>query len=257
MKLHLNRPLVVFDLETTGLNIARDRIIQISWIKVMPSGEEYTGNSYVNPECEISEEVILLTGITNEMVADAPTFKTLAPRIITEFTGCDFAGFNSNKFDVPLLVEEMLRAGCDISLFEKAHYIDVQNIYHKKERRNLAAAYRFYVNPGGFANAHSSDADTRATWEVLQAQLERYDDLQPNVKDLEEFSRMNNFAEMTGTFIYDNEGRVCFNFGKHKGCPVEEVLRTEPTYYAWMMNGEFPQQAKKLLTHIKFGMMKR
>lgn len=257
MKLHLTRPLVVFDLETTGLNIARDRIIQISWIKVLPSGEEQPGNSYVNPECRITEEITRLTGITDEMVADAPTFKALAPRLITEFTGCDFAGFNSNKFDVPLLIEEMLRAGCDISLFDKAHYIDVQNIYHKKERRNLDAAYRFYVNPEGFANAHSSDADTRATWEVLQAQLERYDDIGSDVKGLEGFSRMNNFADMTGTFIYDSENRVCFNFGKHKGRPVEEVLQSEPTYYAWMINGEFPQQAKKMLTNIKLSMMKR
>lgn len=257
MKLHLNRPLVVFDLETTGLNVATDRIIQISWIKVMPSGEERLGGSYVNPGCPIPQEVQNLTGITDEMVVSAPSFKELAPKLIEEFTGCDFAGFNSNKFDVPLLIEEMLRAGCDTSLFDKAHYIDVQNIFHKKERRNLDAAYRFYVNPEGFSNAHSSDADTRATWEVLQAQLERYDDLRPNVGDLETFSRMNNFVDMAGTFVYDAEHRVCFNFGKHKGKPVEEVLSLEPNYYAWMMNGDFPAAAKKILTKIKLNLMKR
>lgn len=252
MELKLKRPIVIFDLETTGLNFITDRIVQISYIKVMPNGEEIERTYLVNPECPIPPATTEIHHITDEMVADQPTFKQLAAKLAQEWKGCDLAGFNSNKFDIPLLMEEMYRANVDFDV-EKRHCIDVMNIYRKKERRNLAAAYLFYCGRE-LEGAHSADADTRATYEVLKAQLDRYDDLENDVTWLGEYSKNGNVADVAGNLVYNDQGQPCFNFGKHKGETVEEVFRREPAYYAWIMNGQFAQSTKHFVTKIKFQM---
>lgn len=254
MKLSLKKPIVFFDLETTGTNPVTDRIVQISYIKVMPNGEELEGDYLVNPGCHIPEETTAVHHITDEMVADKPTFKQLAQTLANEFKGCDFAGYNSNRFDVPLLIEEMLRAGVNIGL-SKSHFIDVQNIFYKKEPRTLAAAYRFYCGGEDFEGAHNSMNDIRATYEVLKAQLDRYDDLENDVEWLEQYTKMNRNFDPMGCMVYNDKDVICFNFGKHKGRPVEEVLRVEPTYYAWIENGQFAQSTKNMLAQIKLSMM--
>lgn len=255
MKLKLKKPIIFFDLETTGTNVTQDRIVQLSYIKVMPNGDEKQGNLYVNPEMHIPEASTAFHHITDEMVADKPTFKQLAGQLEQVFRGSDLAGYNSNRFDIPLLIEEFLRAGVNFDI-KNVRFVDVQNIFYKKEPRTLVAAYRFYCGKE-LDGAHSADCDTRATYEVLLAQLDRYDDLQNDVEWLQDFTRMNRNVDPMGAMVYDDKDRPCFNFGKHKGRPVTEVLTREPSYYAWMINGDFARSTKQVLTQIKFSMMSK
>lgn len=258
MKLSLKKPIIFFDLETTGLSITNDRIVQIGYIKVMPNGTEEEGNLLVNPECHIPEEVSAIHHITDEMVKDKPTFKQLAGRLEQIFKGCDLAGYNSNRFDVPLLIEEFLRADVKFDL-SKVRFVDVQSIFYKKEPRNLSAAYRFYCGKQ-LEGAHSADADIRATYEVLQAQLDRYandkvDPLQNDIEWLQSYTRMNRNVDPMGAMVYDDQQRPCFNFGKYKGRLVTDVLTKDPSYYAWMINGDFARSTKQWITQIKLSMM--
>ena len=277
MKLNLTRPLIVFDLETTGLDFIRDRIIQISYIKVSPDGTEERENLFVNPEKPIPHEVVELTGITDDDVKEAPTFKTLAPQLCEKFKGCDFAGYNSNHFDIPMLAEEFLRAGIDFD-FSKVRLIDAQTIFHKMERRNLAAAYKFYCGRKMEEDftAHRADEDTEATYRVLMGELDKYapgvqeepDRVLENDMDyLAEFSKQNDNVDFAGRIVWkpvigadgkpvlDADGKEqkveVFNFGKYKGRPVADVLRTDIGYYSWMMGGDFTFNTKQVLTRIR------
>lgn len=277
MKLNLTKPLVVFDLETTGLDIITDRIIQLSYIKVTPDGTEIRGNHLINPERAIPAFVTDLTGISDETVADQPTFKEMAPQLAESFKGCDFAGFNSNRFDVPILAEEFLRAGVDFD-FTKCRLIDAQTIFHKMERRNLAAAYKFYCGREMDEDfeAHRADQDTEATYRVLLGELEMYskanqDDpervLPNDVSELAAFSKQNDNVDFAGRMIWapivDKDGtplsnadgtpqlQEVFNFGKYKDMPVSEVLHKDPGYYSWMLGAEFPNNTKQVLTRIR------
>ncbi|MCB0403061.1 MAG: 3'-5' exonuclease [Flavobacteriales bacterium] len=249
MKLKLSKPLAFFDLETTGLNIATDRIVEISIVKLMPNGDRETKTKLINPTIPISKEAAAVHGITDEDVKDKATFKEVAHELAQFIDGCDLAGYNSNKFDIPLLAEEFLRAEIDFDV-SKRNLVDVQNIFHKMERRTLSAAYQFYCGKS-LDNAHSAEADTSATIEILEAQVERYDELQSDTKFLSEFSQMTKNADLLGRIVYNSKGVEVFNFGKHKGKPVVEVLETEPGYYSWMMNGDFPLYTKKVLTAIR------
>jgi len=260
MQLNLRKPLIFFDLETTGISVTTDRIVQISYIKVHPNGQEEEGNLYVNPEMHIPETSTAVHHITDEMVQDKPTFRQLASQLERVFKGCDLAGYNSNRFDVPLLIEEFLRADVKFDL-TKVRCVDVQNIFYKKEPRTLVAAYRYYCGGRDFEGAHSADQDTRATYEVLKAQLDRYrddevDPLQNDVEWLSQYTRMNRNVDPMGAMVYDDKDRPCFNFGKFKGRPVTEVLTQEPNYYAWMINGDFARSTKQVLTQLKLSMMK-
>ncbi len=253
MELNLKNPLVFFDIESTGLNVATDRIVEISMVKVNVDGSCEVKTRRLNPTIPISEEAYKVHGISNEDVAGEPTFAQIAKSLAKWLEGCDIAGYNSTKFDIPLLSEEFLRAGVDFD-FRKRKTIDVQNIFHKMEQRTLVAAYKFYCQKD-LNNAHSAEADTMATYEVLKAQLDRYpEDLQNDVKFLADFSTRSKFADYAGRIVYDDNGVAIFNFGKHKGLPVTEVLRKEPSYYAWMMNGDFTLDTKKVLTEIKLSM---
>lgn len=249
MGLKLTRPLVFFDIESTGIDVATDRIIEICFLKLNPDGTKEIKTRRVNPEMPIPKEATAIHGITDEDVEDEPTFAKLAKSMAAWLDKCDFAGYNSNRFDVPLLVEEFHRAGVNIEI-EKRQLIDVQNIFHKKEQRTLEAAYRFYCDKT-LENAHSAEADTVATYEVLVGQLERYDDLEKNVKFLAEFSAMNDNVDLAGRVIRNSEGTPIFNFGKHKGRSVVEVFEEEPSYYAWMMDSNFPQNTKNVITEIR------
>jgi DNA polymerase-3 subunit epsilon len=249
MKLNLSRPIVFFDLETTGVNVSTDRIVEISLIKVFPNGNEETKTMRINPEMHIPEEASAITHITDEDVKDCPTFKEVAADVAKMLEGSDLGGFNSNKFDIPMLAEEFIRAGLDVDLYSPLK-VDVQNIYHKLERRTLVAAYRFYCDKD-LKDAHSADADTRATYEVLMAQLDKYPELENNVEKLAEFSRMNSNVDFAGRFVYDENGVEVFNFGKYKGRAVVEVLKRDPGYYNWMMQGDFALNTKRVLTQIR------
>lgn len=250
MKLNLTRPLVFFDLETTGVNVSTDHIVELCYIKLMPNGNEEAKTMRINPGTHIPEASTLIHGITDEDVKDCPTFKDIAAQLEQTLRGCDFAGFNSNKFDVPLLVEEFLRAGIDIDL-SKSRFVDVQNIYHKLEKRTLAAAYKFYCGKD-LENAHTALADTRATLEVLQAQIERYpDDLKNDVSFLSEYSRMNSNIDFAGRFIYNDKDEATVNFGKYKGQTVASVMQRDPGYYGWVMQGDFPLNTKQVLTRLR------
>ena len=249
MKLNLKRPIVFFDLETTGVDTAKDRIVEISMVKVMPDGEEIIKTRRINPQMHIPEDATAVHGITDEDVKDAPTFAQIAKSLSQFIEGCDFGGFNSNRFDLPMLVEEFLRAGVDVD-FKKRKFIDVQNIFHKMEQRTLVAAYKFYCDKV-LDGAHSAEADTKATYEVLKAQLDRYPELQNDVAALAEFSTRGETADYAGRIIYNEKGEEVFNFGKYKGMSVSEVFRKEPSYYAWMMNGDFPLYTKKVITEIR------
>ncbi|MBR2025740.1 MAG: 3'-5' exonuclease [Alistipes sp.] len=253
MKLNLKRPMVFFDLETTGTSITSDRIVEISMVKVMPNGEEIVKTRRINPEMPIPAEATAVHHITDEDVRNEPTFKQLAKSLREFIQGCDFCGFNSNRFDLPLLAEEFLRAGVDVDLFKKAKYIDVQNIFHKKEERTLVAAYRFYCGKELEA-AHSAAADTMATYEVLCSQLDRYNDLENSVESLSEFSSRGKTADFAGRIGYNDKGEEVFNFGKYRDQSVEAVFRKEPSYYDWIMNGDFPAYTKKIFTEIKLRM---
>ena len=250
MELNLKRPIVFFDLETTGVDTAKDRIVEISMVKVMPNGEEIVRTRLINPQMHIPEDATAIHGITDEDVKDAPTFAQIAKSLSQFIEGCDFGGFNSNRFDLPMLVEEFLRAGVDVD-FRRRKFIDVQNIFHKMEQRTLVAAYRFYCDKE-LDNAHSAEADTRATYEVLKAQLDRYPELQNDVTALAEFSTRGEVVDYAGRIVYNDKGREVFNFGKYRGRSVSEVFQEEPSYYSWMMNGDFPLYTKKIITEIRF-----
>ena len=249
MSLNLTKPLAFIDLETTGLNIASDRIVEISIVKVQPNGNRDIVTRRMNPTIPISKESTSIHGISDDDVKNEPTFKQMAKELNAFVDGCDLAGFNSNKFDIPMLAEEFLRAEVDFDI-TKRKLVDVQNIFHKMEQRTLAAAYKFYCNKD-LIDAHSAEADTIATMEILLAQVEKYDSLENNVAFLSEFSKVNNNADLLGRIIYDKNNVEVFNFGKHKGKSVLEVLEKEPGYYHWMMNGDFPLYTKKVLTQIR------
>lgn len=252
MKLNLKNPLVFFDLETTGLNIASDRIVELSYLKVFPNDKEESRTMRINPTIPIPPEATRIHGITDEDVKDAPTFKQLAAQIAKIFEGSDIGGYNSNKFDLPLLAEEFLRADIDFDL-RKRKFVDVQVIFHKMEQRTLSAAYKFYCHKD-LVNAHSAAADTQATYEVLQAQLDRYDTLSNDIDTLSAFTSQTNFVDFAGRIVYNDRKQEVFNFGKYKGMPVTDVLRKDPSYFAWMMNGDFPLYTKRVLTAIKLRM---
>ena len=256
MKLNLKNPLVFFDLETTGTNINSDRIVEICYLKVYPNGNETSKAMRINPEMHIPEASTAIHGIHDEDVADCPTFKQVAKEIANDIEGADIAGFNSNRFDVPVLVEEFLRAGIDLT---KRKFIDVQVIYHKLEQRTLSAAYKFYCGKN-LEDAHTAEADTRATYEVLKAQLDRYPEtLQNDVDFLSEYSSYSRNVDFAGRIIYDDNNVEVFNFGKYKGIPVAEVLKRDMGYYGWIMNGDFTLNTKNVLTKIRLresGMLK-
>jgi DNA polymerase III subunit epsilon len=249
LELNLRRPIAFIDLETTGINVSTDRIVEISVLKINPDGKQEWMSTRINPEMPIPPNSTAIHGITDKDIANSPTFKEIAKKLTAFLEGTDLAGYNAIKFDIPVLAEEFLRANIDFN-FHKRKYVDVQVIFHKKEQRTLAAAYLFYCNRE-LENAHSSKADTEATYEVLKAQLNRYNDLENNVEKLADFSSYNNMVDFAGRIIYDENGTEIFNFGKHKGKPVELVFREEPSYYSWMMNGDFPLYTKKILTEIK------
>lgn len=277
MKLNITRPLIVFDLETTGLDLVRDRIIQISYIKVLPGGKEQRENLLINPCKPIPQEVTELTGISNDDVKDAPSFKDVAQQLSEKMKDCDFAGYNSNHFDIPMLAEEFLRAGIDFD-FSKCRLIDAQTIFHKMERRNLAAAYKFYCGRKMEEDftAHRADEDTEATYRVLMGELDKYapgvqeepDRVLENDMDfLAEFSKQNDNVDFAGRIVWrpllgadgkpllDKDGKErrfeAFNFGKYKGRAVDEVLRVDPGYCSWMMSGDFTFNTKQVLTRIR------
>ncbi|GAA4269736.1 3'-5' exonuclease [Hyunsoonleella aestuarii] len=249
MQLNLTKPICFFDLETTGINISKDRIVEIAILKVHPNGKEERHRWIVNPEMPIPEEVSKIHGIWDKDVEGKPTFKELAKEIQVIIKDSDLGGFNSNRFDIPLLAEEMLRAEVDFDMKNRLS-IDVQTIYHKMEQRNLGAAYKFYCNKD-LTNAHTAEADTLATYEVLKAQVEKYEELENNSKFLSEFSSRKKFADFAGFIAFNKEGEECFSFGKHKGKLVTEVLEKEPGYFGWLLNADFPLYTKKVLTAIK------
>jgi DNA polymerase-3 subunit epsilon len=255
MRLSLKNPIIFFDLETTGINIASDRIVEMSYLKVDLNGNETEKTIRVNPGIPIPEKASAIHGITDDDVKDAPTFNEVARSLANEFEGCDLAGYNSVKFDIPLLAEEFLRSDVDIDL-KRRKFIDVQIIFMKMEPRTLSAAYKFFTGQE-LADAHSAAADTRATYEVLQAQLDRYQNLENDVAKLAEFSAHNRNVDFAGRIIYNEEDEEIFNFGKYKGKLVREVLEQDPGYYGWMMNGDFPLYTKKVLTHIKLNANKK
>jgi DNA polymerase-3 subunit epsilon len=250
MELNLKNPLVFFDLETTGTSVVHDRIVEISFLKVYPNGKEEIKTRRINPEMPIPAEATAIHHITDEDVKDCPTFKKIAKSLADQIEGCDLAGFNSSRFDIPLLAEEFLRANVEID-FSRRKFIDVQIIFHKKEERTLKAAYKFYCEKS-LEDAHSAEADTKATYEVLKAQLDKYEDLENDIEKLAaEYSFFNNNVDLAGRIILDEKGVEVFNFGKHKGKAVREVLKNEPSFYAWMMDADFPLNTKQVLTKIR------
>lgn len=250
MSLNLKKPIIIFDLETTGIDAAKDRIIEVSMVKVYPDGNKDIKTRRINPEMPIPPESTAVHGIKDEDVKDCPRFREVAKSLASFIEGCDFAGFNCNKFDVPVLAEEFLRSGVDVDL-KRNKVIDVQNIFHKMEQRTLVAAYKFYCQKD-LDNAHSAEADTLATYEVLLAQIERYpEELKNDVDFLADFSSRSQFADFAGRIVFDDKGEEVFGFGKHKGRSVAQVFREEPSYYSWMMNGDFPKYTQKVITEIR------
>ena len=250
MKLNLKNPLVFFDLETTGTNINSDRIVEICYLKVYPNGNEESKTLRINPEMHIPEASSAIHGIYDADVADCPTFKDVAKNIANDIEGCDLAGFNSNRFDIPLLAEEFLRVGVDIDMM-KRKFIDVQVIFHKLEQRTLSAAYKFYCDKN-LEDAHTAEADTRATYEVLKAQLDRYPDvLENDMKFLADYSSYNKNVDFAGRIVYNEQGVEVFNFGKHKGMSVAEILKKDIGYFGWLMQGDFTLNTKNVLTKIR------
>lgn len=249
MELNLKRPIVFFDIETTGLNILADRIIELAYIKVYPNGKEEEQVFRFNPEMPIPPSSTAIHHITDDDVRDKPTFKQMAKQLAEIFVGCDIAGFNSNLFDVPMLVQQLFVVGVDIDV-TKVNRVDVQTIFHKKERRDLAAAVKFYCGTE-MQNHHSALADVRATYDVLKAQLDRYPTLQNDVAMLAEYSSFNQNVDIAGRIILDKEGHEVFNFGKYKGQRVDKVFATDTGYYGWILNGDFTEETKRAFTRIK------
>jgi DNA polymerase-3 subunit epsilon len=249
MQLNLTKPICFFDLETTGVNITSDRIVEISVLKVHPNGKEENKTWIVNPGIPIPKEVTEIHGISDADVADKPSFKEIAKDVYNMIKDSDLGGFNSNRFDIPLLAEEMLRAEVDFDMKNRLA-IDVQTIFHKMEQRTLSAAYKFYCNES-LENAHSAEADTKATYEVLKAQIAKYEEVENDTKFLAEFSSRKKFADFAGFLVFNKKGEECFSFGKHKGKPVTEILEKEPGYFGWLLNSDFPLYTKKVLTAIK------
>ena len=262
MKLNLSRPLAIFDLETTGIRVANDRIVELCVIRVETDNSSQVKTYRVNPGIPIPLEATLIHGISDDDVKDEPSFKELAAELLELFDGCDLSGYNSNKFDIPLLVEEFLRAGSDFDLRNR-YFIDVQNIFHRMEPRNLRAAYKFYCDKE-LVDAHSAEADTVATFEILQAQIERYKEteyededgnisipIKNDMRALHEFSYNTRFVDMIGHIVFNQQQEEVFNFGKHKGRRVEDVFKKEPQYFDWMMKAEFPLSTKKVIQSIK------
>ncbi|MDD3078830.1 MAG: 3'-5' exonuclease [Paludibacter sp.] len=249
MKLNLKNPIVFFDLETTGTNIVKDRIVEISYHKVSPNGREETKTMRVNPEMPIPKASSDIHGITDADVADCPTFKEIAKEVVRDIEGCDLAGYNSNRFDIPVLAEELLRADVDIDL-AKRKFVDVQVVFHKMEARTLSAAYKFYCGKD-LTDAHSAEADTLATYEVLMAQLDRYPELKNDIDFLSKYTTQNNNVDFAGRMIYNDKGEEIINFGKYKGQKVTDVLKNDIGYYGWIMSNDFSLHTKKVLTNIK------
>jgi DNA polymerase-3 subunit epsilon len=250
MKLNLKSPIVFFDLETTGTNINFDRIVEICYLKVYPNGNEETKTLRINPEMHIPEQASAVHGIYDDDVKDCPTFKEVAKKIASDIEGCDLAGFNSNRFDIPVLAEEFLRAGVDIDLM-KHKFVDVQVIYHKLEQRTLSAAYQYYCGKN-LEDAHTAEADTRATYEVLKAQLDKYSDvLENDIAFSSQYSSFTKNVDFAGRIVYNDNGVEVFNFGKYKGIPVVEVLQKDPGYYSWILQGDFTLNTKNVLTKIR------
>lgn len=248
MSLKLVRPIIFFDLETTGTNITKDRIVEISLIKVMPDGTESEQSTRINPEMHIPAEATEIHHITDADVADKPTFKSLASKLVKFFEGCDLGGFNSNRFDIPMLIEEFRRAGITFDI-SRTKMVDVQTIYHKREPRTLSAAYKFYCGKN-LDEAHSASADTRATYEVLKAQLQYYGDLPTDIDGLAEYSSHGRNVDFVGRLVWNDDKKEVINFGKHKGKLAEQVLRDDPGYYGWIMQGDFPQNTKDCFARI-------
>lgn len=249
MDLKLTKPIVFFDLETTGINVGKDRIVEISLLKIFPNGNKESKTWLVNPEIEIPEEVSAIHGITNEKVVTEPTFKELAETVNAMISDSDLAGFNSNRFDIPLLAEEFLRVGVDFDMDNK-RAIDVQVIFHKKEQRTLSAGYKFYCDKI-LEDAHSAEADTNATYEILKAQLDRYDDIENSVEALSDYSTHSKRADFAGFILFNDKEEEIFSFGKYKGRIVEDVFKENPGYNAWIQNADFPLYTKKVLKAIK------
>jgi len=249
MNLKISKPICFFDLETTGVNVSLDRIVEISILKIFPNGNKESKTWLVNPGVPIPLEASNIHGITNDIVKNEPLFKMIASDIKSMIDNCDLAGFNSNKFDIPLLAEELLRSEIDFSL-DNVATIDVQNIFHKMEQRTLSAAYQFYCGKS-LDNAHTSKADTLATFEVLESQIEKYDDLENNVSFLSDFSKRGKNVDLAGFIKYNEDNIPCFSFGKHKGKTVDYVLENESGYFGWLLNADFPMYTKKVLTQIR------
>lgn len=250
MQLNLTRPLAFFDLETTGLQIGKDRIVEISVLKVMPDNTSKILTQRINPEIPIPEQTSAIHHIYDKDVREMPNFETFAPKLHQYLTDCDFAGYNSNYFDIPVLVEEFLRVGIDFDMNGRK-FIDVQSIFHQNEPRDLKAAYKFYCGKE-LLNAHSAEADTTATYEILKAQLERYTHVKNDTAFLHRYTARNNKnVDWAGRIVLNDKQEEVFNFGKHKGVPVETVFMKEPNYYQWMMDGDFPLYTKKVITKIR------
>jgi len=248
MKLQINKPLAFFDLETTGVNIAKDRIVELSVQKIQPNGQTIIKTQRINPEMAIPKESSDVHGITNEMVANEPTFAQFAKELVIFLHDCDLGGFNSNSFDIPLLMEEFQRVGIEFQM-DGRRFVDVQNIFHKMEQRTLSAAYKFYCNKE-LTDAHSAEADIKATSEIFFAQLERYEELEKDMDFLHNFSRRNKNIDIAGRISENAEGEAVFNFGKHKGESVKAVFKANPGYYSWMMKGDFPVHTKQVITEL-------
>ena len=249
MELNLKKPIAFFDLETTGLDISKDRIVEIAVLKVLPDGKEERFYSLVNPEMPIDPRAMAVHGITQEKVANAPTFSQIARKLADFIAGCDLAGYNCNRFDVPMLAEEFARSNVEIDL-KNRKIIDVQVVFFKKEQRTLSAAYKFYLDRE-MQDAHTAEADTDATYQILKAQLDRYDDLKNDVAYLSEFTSQTKNVDFLGRIVYNEKNEEVFNFGKYKGQKVADVLKKDPAYYDWMMKGDFPRYTKKVLTQIR------
>lgn len=247
--LQLKRPLVFLDLETTGVNIGTDRIIEIALLKAFPGGKQESKVHRLNPTVPIPAESTRIHGISDADVKDAPTFKDLAKEFNAFLGGCDLAGYNSNKFDIPILIEEFTRCGIDFEMTDRK-LVDVQNIFHKMEQRTLSAAYKFYCNKD-LVNAHSAEADTLATYEVLLSQLDRYDALKNDIDFLAQFSSVTKNVDLAGRIVFNDAGEEVFNFGKYKGRAVRDIFRTEPSYYDWMMKGDFATNTKNVITQLR------